>query len=76
MKRKTPNKLATLLVLTFLLGTYKGYLALWADGDPEPKQIFPCPVSSLPKADQDALEKGIYIGTNDELSRRLEDFLS
>lgn len=65
-----------LLMFTFLLGSYKGYLALWQDNDPEPKQIYPCAVASLPDADREALEKGIYIGTNDELSRRLEDYLS
>ena len=76
MKPKSTNILSILLALTFLLGSYKGYLALWEDGDPKPKKIFPCPVSSLPAADQEALEKGIYIGTKNGLSRYLEDFLS
>lgn len=76
MKRKFFHKWFLLMTFVFMLGSYKGYLALWADGNPEPRQIYPCPVSSLPQADQQALEKGIYIGTNSELARRLEDYLS
>ena len=76
MKHRFTKTAAMLLALTFVLGSYKGYLALWEDNDPDPKQIFPCPVSSLPQADQEALEKGIYIGSNNELSRLLEDYLS
>ena len=76
MKQLKSNISIFLLAVTFLLGSYKGYLALWADGDPEPKQVFPCPISSLPASDQEALEKGIYVGTKDGLSRYLEDYLS
>ena len=76
MKPCIIKKLSIILALAFMLGSYKGYLALWADGNPQPRQIYPCPVASLPQADREALEKGIYIGTKDALSRYLEDFLS
>lgn len=60
----------------FLLGSYKGYVALWEDDDPDPKQIFPCPVASLPEADQVSLEQGIRARSETELNILLEDFLS
>ena len=64
------------LLLVFLLGTHKGYLALWKDDRPEPFQIFPVKVASLPEADQAALETGIVARSEVELSSLLEDFLS
>ena len=70
------RRLFLLAVLTMILGSWKGYVALFEKNASEPTQIFPCPVRSLPEADQSALEEGIYIGTSDELSRRLEDYLS
>lgn len=71
------KKMAALILLLYLtLGSFRGYVALFDKGAAEPKQIFPCPVSSLPDADQQALEKGIPVRTEDELNRLLEDFLS
>lgn len=68
--------LITALSLMFLLGSHKGYLALWKQDQPEPFQIFPVKVSSLPQSDQDALEAGIPARSEIELSSLLEDFLS
>ena len=68
--------LALLPALGFLLGSYKGYVALWEDEDPEPKHIFPCPVSALPEADREALEAGIHARSRIELEQILEDYLS
>ena len=45
-----------LLALYLLLGSWKGYLALFEKGKEEPRQIFPCQISTLPEADQAALE--------------------
>jgi len=64
------------LTMMFLLGNHKGYLALWKEDRPEPFQIFPVKVESLPEADQEALEKGIPARSEIELSSLLEDFLS
>ncbi len=64
------------LLLGLFLGTYKGYVALWEDGSDGPRQIFPYQVSSLPAADQLALEKGIRVRDQEELTRLIEDFLS
>jgi hypothetical protein len=68
--------LSALLCAMFLLGNHKGYLALWKEGSPEPYQVFPVAVSSLPAADQTALEAGIPARSETELSSLLEDFLS
>ncbi len=70
------RQLTALLLLGMFLGSYKGYVALWEDGAKEPRQIFPYQVTSLPLADQDALEKGIRIRNSEELTQRIEDFLS
>ncbi len=64
------------LVLAFLIGNYRGYIALWTGGGEKPTEIYPYSVASLPLADQAALEKGIVINTQEELNRLLEDYLS
>ena len=64
------------LALMFLLGNHKGYLALWKENRPEPFQIFPVKVETLPDADQQALNRGISARSEIELSSLLEDFLS
>ena len=67
---------AAVLALAYLLGSYKGYLALWEDGKPEPCQIFPCPVDSLPEEDRRILEEGIPARSRIELDQILEDYLA
>ena len=68
--------LVSILVCGFLLGNFKGYLALWSEEDPEPVQIFPQPIDMLPEADQIALEEGIYARSQIELDQILESYLS
>lgn len=65
-----------ILLLGFLLGIKDGKVALWVDDDPQPVQVFPYPVSLLPKADQESLKNGIKIGSSEELRSLLEDYLS
>ena len=65
-----------LAVLTMILGSWKGYVALFEKNATEPCQIFPCPVDSLPSADQIALEQGIPIRNHRDLQHLLEDYLS
>lgn len=74
MLKRTPVSLLLLFYLT--LGCFKGYVALFDKGAAEPRQIYPCPVSALPPADQQALEAGIPVRSEEELNRLLEDFLS
>lgn len=74
MKRKIQSYLA--LFCLFLLGTYKGYIALWTDKTKEPARVFPYSVASLPKEDQKKLEKGIEISSPEQLYALLQDYLS
>ena len=74
MNRK--KLLSSLLALYVILGSWEGYVALFEKGKDEPRQIFPCPVTSLPLLDQQALEDGIIIRNNTQLQQLLEDYLS
>ena len=71
-KRRIPF----LLALYLLLGSWKGYVALFEKGREEPRQIFPCPVNSLPEADQLRLMDKIPIRNQRDLQQALEDYLS
>lgn len=64
------------LVLSFLIGTHEGFIALWTDPAGEPAVVFPYSAASLPPADRKALEKGIPVDTPEQLNRLLEDYLS
>ena len=68
--------LPVVLALYVVIGTWKGYIALFDQGSPEPKQIFPCPVEALPEEDQKALEEGILVRNQRDLQQLLEDYLS
>ena len=65
-----------LAILYLVLGSWKGYVALFEKGREEPRQIFPCSVSSLPESDQAALAEGIPIRNAKDLQQALEDYLS
>lgn len=65
-----------ILALYVVVGTWKGYVALFDQGAAEPKQIFPCPVEALPESDQKALEEGILVRNQRDLQQLLEDYLS
>ena len=76
MRKSRSQIFCFLLASVFLLGSHKGYLALWKEDRPEPFQIFPVKVETLPEADQNALKEGIPARSEIELSSLLEDFLS
>jgi len=67
---------AALAALAVIVGSWKGYLALFDPGKEEPKQIFPTLIESLPEADQTALQEGILIRNDRDLQQLLEDYLS
>ena len=64
------------LLLAFLIGNYEGFIALWRDGAADPAIVFPYSVSSLPLPDQQLVSNGIYLDSEAELNRLLEDYLS
>ena len=68
--------LPAMLALYVILGSWKGYVAIFEKGAAEPRQIFPTQVTSLPPADQQALEKGIIVRNERDLNQLLEDYLS
>ena len=70
------HQLTYIVLLTFLLGSSNGYVALWKSGDPQPLQVYPYRTEMFPEADQQALERGILIESTQELDRMLEDYLS
>ncbi len=76
MNRLKQNILCLALLAAYILGNQRGYIALWESGNPEPRQIFPYKVESLPPADQKALEEGIRLKDAGELLQLLEDYLS
>lgn len=65
-----------LLALGFILGVHQGRIALWEEGQVSPKKIFPYRASSLPDADRQRLEQGIYVENTEELAKIAEDYLS
>lgn len=65
-----------LLALYLILGSWKGYVALFERGCTEPRQIFPTQTASLPAADQVSLENGIIVRNQRDLDQLLEDLLS
>ncbi len=64
------------LLLYFILGSWKGYLALYEKDAQEPRQIYPKLVETLPESDQLALEEGIPVRNQRRLDQLLEDYLS
>ena len=65
-----------IMILTVLAGIHNGRIALWYGEDPEPKFVLPYSADLLPEKDRLALERGIRIENQEELTRFLEDFCS
>lgn len=76
MRRKRCKCALTVAILSMVLGSWKGYIAIFNHGEEEPRQIFPNTVASLPQADQEALNQGIFVRTDQQMQQLLEDYLS
>ncbi len=74
MLRKRSSALC--LSLAVVLGSWKGYVALFDPGAREPKQIFPTMVNTLPPEDQESLNTGMLVRNDRQLQQLLEDLLS
>jgi len=70
------KRFAVILAFYLILGSWKGYMALFEQDNQEPRQIFPCRVDMLPPEDQAALEEGIIVRNDRQLQQLLEDYLS
>ena len=66
----------SLWALGLVLGSFRGYVALFDKGKAEPRMVYPYATAALPKADQQALEAGIPVRSEEELRQMLEDYLS
>lgn len=75
MKRKSWYRYLALLG-AFLIGNYKGYIALWTNDAEKPAKVFPYSVASLPPADQTRVNAGIRVDSEEDLRQLLEDYLS
>ena len=73
---KKACRLLTVFMLSFYLGLYNGYIALWNSEEPQPVQVFPYRADAYPKIDQSALGRGIPITSQEDLTQLLEDYLS
>ncbi len=76
---KVPMRFRVLLpalLLAGYLGIYQGQLALFRDGDPLPKEVFPYAVYLYPPAQQQMLREGIPFSDEAQLHRLLENYLS
>lgn len=77
MQKVRKEKFLTfLLSCAILLGVHGGRVAVWLGDDPQPKKVFPCPVSVLPDDQRRALEQGIRVESIQQLEQMLEAYLS
>lgn len=73
------RKIARLLAaaaLSLYLGLHNGHIALLDGTSTQPVHVFPYRAELYPNADRQALEDGVPITSQKELSRLLEDYLS
>ena len=77
MKNRKIMYVSCVIAAVFILGSYRGKVALW-EGDPAgaPIEVFPISLELLPQEDQAALQRGISAENRESLTRLLEDYLS
>lgn len=64
------------ILLTLYLGVHNGYLALWDTESKEVKTVYPYRIELYPNLDKNALENGVIVESERELTKLLEDYLS
>lgn len=64
-----------LLCLGFLMGIYRGRIALWWGNESTPSYILPVPVFILSQEDRNALSEGIRFDSMEELKTLLDEYL-
>lgn len=68
--------LAAILLAGYLLGIRGGHVALWKKDDPQPLRVFPWSANMLPFKIRAALERGIYVESDSDIGRLIEDMIS
>lgn len=61
---------------SYLLRAYEGKLAVFTSDLVTPDLVFDVYVRTLPEYDQEQLERGIRVGTYEELTGLVEDYIS
>ena len=75
--KKTRKALASLTLWGFILGIWRGYVAVWQAEDPQPLLYrTDTPASSLPPVDRETLRRGLRFASREALTAALEDFCS
>lgn len=64
-----------MLCLGFLMGIYRGRIALWWGSESTPSYILPVPVFILSQEDRNALAAGIRFDSMEELKQLLDEYL-
>ena len=59
-----------------VLGIFEGKLALFVGESPYPNIVYDFFVRNLPEEDQNRLSEGIFVSSESELEKLLEDFMS
>ena len=59
-----------------VLGVFEGRLALFAGESPYPNMVYDFFIRNLPLEDQERLNEGIEVSSENELESLLEDFMS
>ncbi len=60
----------------YRLGVWEGKLALFSEGRESPDEVYDVYIQTLPEAEQNRLQKGIVIQSEEELAGWLEDYTS
>lgn len=60
----------------YLLRAYEGKLAVFTQDLVTPDLVFDVYVRTLPELDQEQLERGVRVGSFDELTKLVEDYIS
>lgn len=63
-------------VVRYIIKSVEGGIAVYLEGEDDPIKTVEMDVSTLPKVDQDLLEKGIRVSSKEDLNRLLEDLCS
>ena len=75
--KKARKAMVHLALWGFLLGIWRGYVAVWQAEDPQPLLYrTDTPAASLLPADQAKLRKGMRFRDLPELTQAMEDFCS